>query len=141
MQSSSKSKCKTEAFEEEAVEEELAKVQQEIERLHQEQEAITRRQASAQHTEARRQHINRERARLMELQYIIEILQHQEQRQEPPFEQLHHQNNTNLAPSHIQIPHPQYPPPPMHEIHQQPPPQYGTTDPKISLADHLQLAP
>jgi hypothetical protein len=36
MQSSSKSKCKTEAFKEEAAEEELAKVQQEIERLHQE---------------------------------------------------------------------------------------------------------
>jgi hypothetical protein len=32
-------------------------------------------------------------------------------------------------------------PPPAYEIHQPPPPQFGTTDPKRSLADHLQLAP
>jgi hypothetical protein len=32
------------------------------------------------------------------------------------------------------------PPPPLaYEIHQPPPPQFGTTDPKSSLADHLQL--
>jgi hypothetical protein len=80
----------------------------------------------------------------VELQYTIEILHQQEQRQAPPFEQLHHQNNPNspLPPlPHIQIPHPQYSPPPMYEIHQQPPPQYGTTDPKSPLADHMQLAP
>jgi hypothetical protein len=29
----------------------------------------------------------------------------------------------------------------MYEIHPQPMPQYGTTDPKSPLADHLQLAP
>jgi hypothetical protein len=36
---------------------------------------------------------------------------------------------------------PQYPPPPPYEIHQHPLPQYGTTDPKSPLADHLQLTP
>jgi hypothetical protein len=102
-----------EAFKNEVVKEkELARVQQEIERLHQEQEAITRRQVAAQHVEARRQHINRERARLTELQYTVEILHQQEESQEPLFEQSHHQNNPNPPlppPPHIQIPHPQYP--------------------------------
>jgi hypothetical protein len=64
-----------EAYKDEAAkEEELIRVQQEIERLRQEQESITRRQAAAQCAEARRQHINRERARLVELQYNIDIL-------------------------------------------------------------------
>jgi hypothetical protein len=52
-----------------AEEEELIRVQHEIEWLCQEQESIMRRQASA-----RRKHINRERARLAELQYTINIL-------------------------------------------------------------------
>jgi hypothetical protein len=90
---------KDKASEDEAVEEaELARVQQEIERLRQEQEAITRRQAVPQHAEARRQHINRERARLAEVQYTIEILRQQEQRQEPLFEQLQDQHNANPPP-------------------------------------------
>jgi hypothetical protein len=65
---------KNEAIEDEAAEEELARVQQEIERLCQEQKAITRREAATQCAEARRQHINREGARLTELQYTIELL-------------------------------------------------------------------
>jgi hypothetical protein len=62
-------------------EEELIRVQQEIERLTQEQESIMRRQAITQRAEARWQHINRERARLTELQYTIDTLRQQEQRQ------------------------------------------------------------
>jgi hypothetical protein len=122
-------------------EEELARFQQEIERLHQEQKVITRRQAASQRAEARRQHINRERVRLTELYYNIEILYQQEQRQEPPFQQPHHQNNLNPPPlPHFQIPQAQYPPPPAYETHLQPPPKYATTDPKNILEDHLQLA-
>jgi TolA-binding protein len=69
------------AFEDEAVkEEELSRVQQEIERLSQEQEVITRSQAVIQCAEAKRQHINRERVRLTELQYTIEIFCQHEQR-------------------------------------------------------------
>jgi hypothetical protein len=55
-------------------EEKLIRVQQEIERLRQEQKYIMRHQAIAQRAEARRQHINRERARLAELQYIVDTL-------------------------------------------------------------------
>jgi hypothetical protein len=122
-------------------EEELARFQQEIERLHQEQKVITRRQAASQRAEARRQHINRERVRLTELYYNIEILYQQEQRQEPPFQQPHHQNNLNPPPlPHFQIPQAQYPPPSAYETHLQPPPKYATTDPKNILEDHLQLA-
>jgi hypothetical protein len=55
-------------------EEEFIRVQQEIKRLHQEQESIMRRLAVAQHGEARRQDLNRERAKLVELQYNIDIL-------------------------------------------------------------------
>jgi tRNA C32,U32 (ribose-2'-O)-methylase TrmJ len=78
-----------EAFEDEtAKKEELFRVQQEIERLHQEQEFIMRRQAEVQCAETRRKHINRERARLVELQYTIDILCQQEQRQEPPLDQM-----------------------------------------------------
>jgi hypothetical protein len=65
-----------------AEEEELARVRQEIERLRQIQESIMRRQTIAQRTKAHRQHINRERARLIELQYTVDILHQQEQRQE-----------------------------------------------------------
>jgi hypothetical protein len=57
-----------------AEEEELARVQHEIERLRQEQETILRRQATMQHADARRQNISRERARLTEMQYNLEIL-------------------------------------------------------------------
>jgi hypothetical protein len=65
-----------EAEEDEAESEEsvLIRVQQEIERLRQEQEFIIRRQADAQCVEALREHINRERTRLAELQYIVDIL-------------------------------------------------------------------
>jgi tRNA C32,U32 (ribose-2'-O)-methylase TrmJ len=78
-----------EAFEDEtAKKEELFRVQQEIERLHQEQEFIMRRQAEVQCAETQRKHINRERARLVELQYTIDILCQQEQRQEPPLDQM-----------------------------------------------------
>jgi hypothetical protein len=58
-----------------AVEEEgIARVQQEIEKLRQEQEAIWRRQAAVQRAKACRQNINRERARLIEMQYTLDIL-------------------------------------------------------------------
>jgi hypothetical protein len=70
-----------EAEEEEATieEEELTGVQQEIERLQQEQESIMGRQAIVQRAEAHMQHINRERVRLKELQYTIDIIHQQEQ--------------------------------------------------------------
>jgi hypothetical protein len=68
-------------------EEELARVQREIERLRQEQSILIR-QAAMQCTEAHRQNINRERARLTEMEYNLEILRHQGRE----------------APSHNQIP-------------------------------------
>jgi hypothetical protein len=71
-------------------EEELIGVQQEIERLQLEQESNMRRQAITQCVEAHRQHIKRERARLKELWYTIDILHQQEQRQEPPLVQRQH---------------------------------------------------
>jgi hypothetical protein len=43
--------------------------------------------------------------------------------------------------SHIQIPHPQYPPSPMYETNPQALLQYPTIDLISPLADHLQLAP
>jgi hypothetical protein len=74
-----------EAEEEEAAaeEEELARVQQEIERLRQEQETVLRRQAAMQPAGAHRQNISRERARLTEMQYNLEILC-QQGREAPP---------------------------------------------------------
>jgi hypothetical protein len=66
-----------------AEEEELIRVQQEIERLRQEQEYIMKHQAIAQRAKARQQHINREHASLTELQYTINTLRNQEQRQQP----------------------------------------------------------
>jgi hypothetical protein len=54
--------------------EELARVQQEIERLRQEQESILIRQAAMQRAEARRHNINKERARLSEMKYNLDIL-------------------------------------------------------------------
>jgi hypothetical protein len=106
-----------------------------------------RRQAAAQWAEARRQHINRERAMLAELQYIVDILRQQEQRQEPPLNQMQHQPNTNHPPPplpHNHISHHQSPSPPHNQFFQPPPPplpQFDTTDPKSPLANHLQLAP
>jgi hypothetical protein len=122
-------------------EEELARVQQEIERLWQEQEFILRRQAVVRRVEASRQNINRERARLAELQYTLDVLRHQEQRQEAPLDQIPHQPPP--PPPHNQNLHQPPPPPPHnHFFHQQPPPpQIGTTYPKSPLAMHLQLAP
>jgi hypothetical protein len=114
-------------------EEELVRVQQEIKRLRQEQESIMRHQAIAQRAEARRQRINRERAWLAELQYTVDALCHQEQRQQP---------NANPPPPNYPIPPP---PPPNHYIpHHQPPspphnqyippsPHFGITDPRSPL--------
>jgi hypothetical protein len=55
-------------------EEELARVQQESERLRQEEESILRRQAAMQGARAHKQNITRERARLTEMQYNLNIL-------------------------------------------------------------------
>jgi hypothetical protein len=88
-------------WDEEAEEEELARVQQEIERLRQEQETILRRRAAMQRAEARKQNISRERARLTEMQYNLEILRQQGRE----------------APLHNQIPNqPPLPSPPHNHI-------------------------
>jgi hypothetical protein len=73
--------------------EELARVQQKIERLRQEQESIMRRKVITQLIKACIQHINRERARLTELQYTVDILHQQEQRQKAPLDHIHYQPN------------------------------------------------
>jgi hypothetical protein len=104
---------KAEEDEAEAEENELIKVQHEIERLRQEQESIMRRQASTQCVEAHRQHINREHARLAELQYAVDILCQQEQRQDPLLDQRQQHFNTNPPPPNYHIPPP---PPPNHYI-------------------------
>jgi hypothetical protein len=109
----------TEENEAEAEENELIRVQQEIERLWEEQESIMRRQATTQCTEAHRQHINRERARLTELQYTVDILRQQEQRQDPLLDQRQKHFNTNPPPPNYHIPPP--PPPNYHILHHQPP--------------------
>jgi hypothetical protein len=83
-----------------AEEEELNRVQQKIERPRQEQESIMRRQAIAQCAEPLQQHINRERAMLTKLQYTIDILHQEEQREQP---------NTNPP-----LPNYHIPPPPPH---------------------------
>jgi hypothetical protein len=103
-----------------AVEEELARVQQEIERLRIEQESILRRQTAVRRAEARRQSINRERARFAELQYTLDVLCHQEQKQEAPLDQIPHQPPP--LPPHNKNLH-QPPPPPLHNhfFHQQSP--------------------
>jgi hypothetical protein len=104
-----------------------------------------RHQAITQLAEARQQHINKERARLTELQYTINILQQREDHQQPNvnphppnypippppplFNNIPH--NRPLSPPHNQY----FPPPPP------PPPQISTIDPKSPLAEHLQLAP
>jgi hypothetical protein len=113
-----------------------------------------RRKAITQRVEARRQHINREQTRLAELQYTIDILRQQEQRQEPQLVQRQHQDNINPLPpyTHIPLPPPQfdnilhYQPtsPPHNQFFQPPPlppPQLGNIDPKSPHASHLQLVP
>jgi hypothetical protein len=138
-----------EAEEEEGAteEEELARVQQEIKRLQQEQEFILRRQATMQHAEARRQIISRERARLAEMQYNLDILCQREQGHEaPPHNQIPQPPPPPPpSPPHNQVPHqppPSPPPPPHNHFFQQPPPlQVGTIDPKSPLAEYLQLTP
>jgi hypothetical protein len=107
-----------------------------------------RRQAATQHAKARRHHINREQVRLAELQYTINILHQQEQRQEASLDHMQHQPNANHPPPpllHNQVLHRLPPPPPPHNHFFQPLPpplpQIGTTYPKSSLAIHLQLAP
>jgi hypothetical protein len=97
-----------EAEEEEAAEEEeeLARVQQKIERLWQEQESIMRRQVVVQRIEARKQHISREWARLAELQYTVDILHQQEERQEAPLNHIHHHHRIIKSPTnHLHHPH------------------------------------
>jgi hypothetical protein len=66
--------------------------------------SITRRQVVAQQAEARRQFIEKERARLIELRQIVEILRQQKQHHQPPLEQPYMEPNSNhqLPP---QIPH------------------------------------
>jgi hypothetical protein len=120
----------------------LNRVQLEIERLRQEQESIMRCQAVAQCTEAQRHHINRERARLAELQYTVDMLRQQEQCQ---------QSNTNPASPNYPIPpppppfndilHTGFPSPPHIQYFPPPLPQLSTADPKSRLAHHLQLTP
>jgi hypothetical protein len=109
-----------------------------------------RRQAATQHAEARRQHINRERVRLAELQYTVDILRQQVQRQDPLLDQRQHHFNTNPPPPNYHIPSPSLPnyhiphhqpPSPQYNQYIPPPPQFGTADPKSPLANHLQLAP
>jgi hypothetical protein len=93
-----------------AEEKELIWVHQKIERLRHEQETIMRRQAAAQRAEAHRQHINKEWARLVELQYTIDIHRQQEERQEPTLDQRQHQPNANPhPPTFATQPHPSSP--------------------------------
>jgi hypothetical protein len=115
--------------------------------------SIMRRQVIAQCAEAHRQHISRERVRLAELQYTVDILHQQEQ--EPTLGQRQHQHNINPHPpppphTHIppppspfnNIPYHQPPPLPYNQFFEPPPPpplQLDTTDPKSPLAKHLQL--
>jgi ribosomal protein L2 len=89
--------CDEEAEEDEGTseEEELTRVQQEIKMLRYKQESIMRRQAITQRAKAHRQHINRERAKLAELQYTIDIICQQEQRQEAPLDHIYYQPNAN----------------------------------------------
>jgi hypothetical protein len=111
--------------------------------LQQEQESILRRQAVMKHTEARRQNINRERARLAEMQYNLDIL-HQQGREAPLHNQIPNQSPPPLpSPPHNKIPHHLHQPPqPQNHLFQPPlPPQMGTIDPKSPLAEHLQLTP
>jgi hypothetical protein len=96
-----------------------------------------------QHVEAHRQNINKERARLAEMQYNLDILRHQG-REAPLHNQIPNQSPPPPPSSpHNQIPHQPYPPPPPqnHLLQQSFPQQMGTIDPKSPLVEHLQLAP
>jgi hypothetical protein len=88
-----------------AEEEELNRVQQKIERPRQEQESIMRRQAIAQCTEPLQQHINREHAMLTELQYTIDILRQEEQREQPNTNPPLPNYHIPPPPPHVNIPH------------------------------------
>jgi hypothetical protein len=102
-------------------EEELARVQQEIERLQQEQESILRWQAAIPCAEAHRQNINIERARLVEMQYNLDILR-QQGREAPPHNQIPHQPPPPPpSPPHNQIPYQPHPPAPPYSHIFQPP--------------------
>jgi hypothetical protein len=95
------------------------------------------------------ENINRERARLAEMQYNLDILHqqgHEVPQPSPPHNQIQHQPPPPVpSPSqlHNEIHHKPPPPaPPLNHFFQPPlPPQMGTIDPKSSLAEHLQLAP
>jgi hypothetical protein len=91
-----------------ADEEELARVQEEIERLRQEQETILRRQATMQRAEAHRQNISRERARLTEMQYNLEILL-QQGRESPLHNQIPNQSPPPSPPHNHILHHPNHP--------------------------------
>jgi hypothetical protein len=120
-------------------EEELARVQQEIERLR--QETILRRQTAMQRAKASRQNISRERKRLTEMQYNLEILR-QQGCEAPLHNQIPNQPPPPSPPHNHILHHPNQPPPPQtHPLQPPLPPQMGTIDPKSPLAEHLQLAP
>jgi hypothetical protein len=96
-----------------------------------------------QRTEAHGQNINKERARVTEMQYNLNIL-HQQGREAPLHNQIPNQSPLPPPlPPHNQIPHhPHQPPPPQNHLFQSPLPlQMGTIDPKSPLAEHLQLVP
>jgi hypothetical protein len=100
---------------------------------------MLRRQAAMQCAEACRQNISRERVRLAEMQYNLEILR-QQGRKAP----LHNQipNKPPLpSPPHNHILHHPNQPPQTHPLQPPLPPHMGTIDPKSPLAEHLQLAP
>jgi hypothetical protein len=94
-----------------------------------------------QRAEAHRQNINRERARLTEMQYNLDIFC-QQGHEAPLHNQILNQPPPPSSP-HNQIPHhPHQPPPPQNHMFQPPlPPQMGTIDPKSPLDEHLQHAP
>jgi CRISPR/Cas system-associated endoribonuclease Cas2 len=91
-----------------ADEEELARVQEEIERLRQEQETILRMQTTMQRAEAHRQNISRERARLTETQYNLEILL-QRGRESPLHNQIPNQSPPPSPPHNHILHHPNHP--------------------------------
>jgi hypothetical protein len=94
-----------------------------------------------QRVEACRQNISRERVRLAEMQYKLEILC-QQGREAPLHNQIPNQPPLPSPPHNHILHHPNQPPPPQtHPLQPPLPPQMGTTDPKSPLAEHLQLAP
>jgi hypothetical protein len=96
-----------------------------------------RRPAAAQRVEAPRQHINREQARHAELQYTMDILHQQQQRQEAPINHMQQQPNANYPPPPPplnQIPHQAPPPPPPHNHFLHPPHPSHKSAPQILRA-------